>query len=235
MNSLTSYGSFTTLLTPSTTPNPIVDGLESWRSPNSILFDQSPSSSSENYPILSTTWILIPSQTPKASPVKLPSLPSTTPHPRELYPDLQHPLLNASPTQITPMEWIVMGFHTSSHMRLVATLVSKISNEVRDFMAKLGVMLWTGYTFSLTLSLSHGLHEACLMLHFLSHASLHFPWGFTLLPYLWLIYASCSLISNSTLPRSLFYPLTIVILRLPFRYINPQVLYSSSLACSYLW
>ena len=34
-------------------------------------------------------------------------------------------------------------------------------------------VLWTGYTFSFTLSLalslSHGLHEACLMFHFLSH------------------------------------------------------------------
>ena len=38
-----------------------------------------------------------------------------------------------------------------------------------------------------------------------------------------------------SLPRSLFYPWTIVILRLPFGYINPYVLYSSSLACSYLW
>ena len=98
-------------------------------------------SSSENYPILLITWILIPSQIPKASPVRLPSPPSTTPHPKELCPDLQHPLLNASPTWITSTEWIMMGFHTSSHMRLVATLVLKIKNEVRDFMAKPGVML----------------------------------------------------------------------------------------------
>ena len=97
-------------------------------------------------------------------------------------PNLQYPLLNASPTWITPTEWIVMGFCTSSNMRLVATLVLKIKNEVRDFMAKPGVMLWTGYTFSLALFLSHGLHKACLMLHFLSHASLLFPWGFASFP-----------------------------------------------------
>ena len=41
---------------------------------------------------------------------------------------------------------------------------------------------------------------------------LPFPWGFTSFPYLWLIYTSCSLISDSTLPCSLS------ILRLPFGY-----------------
>ena len=205
-NSLTSYGSFTTPLTSSTTPNPVVNGSESWKSLNSILSNQSLSSSSESYPILSTSLILIPSRTLKASPVKLPSLLNTTPHPRELYPNLQHPLQNTSPTRITPTEWIVMGFCTSSHMRLVATSVLRIKNEVRDLMAKPGVMLWTGYTFSLALSLSHRLHEAGLMSHFLSHVSLLFPWGFAsfplsltylciMFPYLWLDSASFPFLS----------------------------------------
>ena len=203
MNSLTSYGSSITPLTPSTIPSPVVNGLESWRLPNSPPSDQSPSLSSKNCPTLSMTWIPILTWILEASPVKPPSPLSITPHPREPYPNLLHPLLNAFLTQITPMEWIVMGSRTSSHMRPVSTLASKIKNEVRDFMARPGVMLWTGYTFPLAPPLSHGLHKAHLMLHFFSHTSSPFPWGFTSFPYLWLLYASCSLISDSTMPCSL--------------------------------
>ena len=64
-----------------------------------------------------------------------------------------------------------------------------MKNEVRDFLARLGVH-FSPCTPSQT---PQGL----------PHVTLPFPWGFASFPYLWLIYASCSLISDSTMPCSL--------------------------------